>query len=256
MRAPENGQHRENHARAHVFDVVRGFSVVSMVLFHFCYDIKFIAGLPLPWFAPPLQDIWRASISWTFVSLAGCMFAYSRDNLRRSLKYLGVALLVFVVTSIASVDTPINFGVIFCMGACTLICWALDAVGFRPKGPAAALALFICFIAIYELPRGGLGFGPWSVPAPRVWYSTPYFSWLGLPGPGFASGDYYPVLPFLFLYLAGSSMGRTLKERGLPDAVANISYAPLEAIGKLALPIYVLHQPALLALTELIVWLS
>ena len=139
--------------RVHGFDVLRGFSVVSMVLFHFCYDIRYIAGLPLPWFQPPLQDIWRCSISWTFVFIAGCMFAWSRDNLRRAGKYLLVAALVFLVTTIAAVDVPINFGIIYCMGSCTLISWALDRIGFKPQGVVAALVLFCGFICLLNLRR-------------------------------------------------------------------------------------------------------
>ena len=36
-----------SRGRIGVFDLVRGFSVISMVLFHLCYDLKFIAGAQL-----------------------------------------------------------------------------------------------------------------------------------------------------------------------------------------------------------------
>ena len=80
--------------RIGIFDAVRGFSVISMVLFHLCYDLRFLAGVGLPWFASPLQDIWRASISWTFLFVAGCMCTLSRSNLRRGLTYGAVALAI------------------------------------------------------------------------------------------------------------------------------------------------------------------
>ena len=253
MAAQEQSPHSQAQTRVHVFDVVRGFSVISMVLFHLCYDLKFISGVPLAWFAPPLQDIWRASISWAFVSVAGCMFAYSRDNLRRSLKYLAVAALVFVVTTFAAVDTPINFGIIYCMGACTLTCVLLDRLGFRPCGPAAAAVLFVLFLVLLPLAQGRIGIGGLTFALPRELYATPYLSWLGLPGPTFASGDYYPLLPYLLLYLAGSALGRYFKQGNLPAQVANISCPPLETVGKLALPIYVLHQPLLLMITSFLI---
>lgn len=242
--------------RVHGFDVLRGFSVVSMVLFHFCYDIRYIAGLPLPWFQPPLQDIWRCSISWTFVFIAGCMFAWSRDNLRRAGKYLLVAALVFIVTTIAAVDVPINFGIIYCMGSCTLISWALDRIGFKPQGVVAALVLFCGFICLLDLVQGTIGFGPFTVAVPRALYQTPYLSWLGLPGPGFASGDYYPTLPYLLLYLAGTAMGRSWRATQVPQVLKDLTCEPLEWIGQHALPIYVLHQPVLLAITMGIVALT
>lgn len=232
--------------RVHVYDVVRGFSVLSMVAFHLCYDLKFICGKPLEWFAPPLQDVWRASISWTFVFIAGCMFAYSRDNLRRSGRYLAVALLVFLVTTFAKVDVPINFGIIYCMGACTLTTWLLDIVGIRPRGPWQALAFFAVFVMLLHISRGRIGVGPLVFDLPRALYSTPWLAWLGLPGPGFASGDYYPLLPYLMLFLCGSAMGRSWRSEGMPEPISSLRFAPLEFVGRHALPIYVLHQPLLL----------
>jgi len=231
--------------RVHGFDVLRGFSVISMVAFHLCYDLKFIMGVPLTWFAPPLQDIWRASISWTFVFIAGAMFAWSRDNFKRSMRYLLAAAVVFLVTTFIAVDVPISFGIIYCMGACTLSCWLLGRCSIRPSGSLAALLLFACFLVFWGLPVGHLGMGPLQLPIPRQLYATPWFSWLGLPGPHFASGDYYPLMPFLFLYLAGSAMGRKWRSDGVPDYLADLRSDVLELVGKHALPIYLLHQPLL-----------
>ena len=238
--------------RVHGFDVLRGFSVISMVLFHFCYDLRYIAGLPLGFFQPPLQDIWRCSISWAFVFIAGCMFAWSRNNLKRAGRYLAVAFLVWLVTTLVAVDTPINFGIIYCMGSCTLICWLLDRIHFRPEGGIAALIFFLVFLFLRDLPQGFVGIGPISLELPYSLYSTPYFACLGFPGPGFASGDYYPTLPYLLLYLSGSAMGRYWKRTSCPSFLITLQCAPLEWVGQHALPIYVLHQPVLLALTMLV----
>ena len=239
-------------SRVRVFDAVRGFSVISMVLFHLCYDLRFIQGRDLSWFAPPLQDIWRCSISWAFVFIAGCMFAWSHDNLKRSMRYLAAALLIWVVTTIASVDVPINFGVIYCMGACTLCTWILSRLSFTPQGPYPAAILFVCFLLTQNLARGSLGIGSLVIQLPRALYSTPWLSWAGFPGPGFMSGDYYPLLPYLFLYLAGSSLGRMWKADGMPQWCYECKFPALEAVGRNALPIYFLHQPLILLLTQFI----
>lgn len=241
----------EAHPRLRLFDTIRGFSVVSMVLFHFCYDLKFIAGHDLAWFAPPFQDVWRASISWTFLFVAGCMCALSRDNLRRAGRYGLFALAVYVVTSVAAVDAPISFGIIFCMAASTLCAWALQQVGLRPKGPVAAALLSIAFVMLLGLPHGTVGIGPLSAQVPRWPYECGLLSWLGFPGPGFVSGDYYPLLPFGLMFMAGSAMGWWWKERGFPQAAYDIGCPPLEAIGQHPLVIYAAHQPALLLLVQM-----
>ena len=242
---------RPHAGRVGVFDVVRGFSVVSMVAFHFCYDLKFITGIPLEWFAPPLQDIWRASISWTFLFVAGCMCALSRDNLKRGLVYSAFALAVFVVTTAAGVDTPISFGIIFCMAASTLLEWVLERIGCSPNGYVAAAALFAAFLLTLGVPRGHVGIGPLNVMLPQELYATDWFSWLGLPGPHFFSGDYYPLIPYTLMYLTGVAIGRTWHESGYPAWAYEVSFAPLSFVGRHALLIYALHQPILLVLASL-----
>lgn len=239
-------------SRLRVFDALRGFSVASMVAFHLCYDLKFIMGKDLPWFEPPFQDVWRASISWTFLLVAGCMCSFSRNNIRRSLRYGAVALAIFVVTSVAGIDDPISFGVIYCMAACTLIAGLLERANLRPYGLVAAACLFAIFLLTLHVPQGFVGLGTLKIALPRAWYATPLFSWLGLPGPGFISGDYYPLIPYAFIYLCGASLGWYGRDAGFPDCVYAIGCKPLELIGTHALPIYIAHQPILLLLCSII----
>ena len=223
-----------------------------MVGFHLCYDLKYLYGYDLSWFAPPLQDIWRCSISWTFLFVAGCMCALSRDNLRRALRYAAFAVAVFAVTSIASVDAPISFGIIYCMSACTFVAWILERLHASPKGPVAAGVLFACFVALLGVTRRHLGIGPLTLTLPSWPYETDLFAWLGMPGHSFVSGDYYPLLPYLALYLAGSAMGRWWKEHGFPTVAYTCGCRPLEVVGMHPLIIYALHQPAILALLWLV----
>lgn len=249
--------------RIHGYDVIRGFSVVSMVGFHLCYDLAFIEGVSLPWFRPPFQDVWRASISWTFLLVAGMMCSHSRSNLRRAARYLCVAAAIYVVTLVAAVDTPISYGIIYCMGVSTFVAMVLgallDKVGASQRGArtitVCTVILVVAFLFCLEVPQGrfGLGqFGGPSVAVPLGPYRSGLLSWLGFPGPTFASGDYYPPLPNTLLYLAGVCIGRLVALRGEPTWLERLSCRPLEWVGRHALPVYVLHQPVLLAITMLV----
>ena len=96
------------------FDTLRGLTIISMVAFHTTYDLAYLYGIDLPWFTSSIfQDIWRATISWTFLILAGWMTQHSRNNLKRGAMYAIAALVVFLVTSVASVDTPVSFGILY-----------------------------------------------------------------------------------------------------------------------------------------------
>lgn len=238
-----------DRGRVRVFDAWRGLSVISMVLFHLCYDLRFLSGVDLAWFAPPLQDVWRATISWSFVFIAGCMCAHSRDNLRRGLVYGIFAVGIFVATAVAAVDIPISFGVIYCMAACTLFEWVLERLRLSPRGYVAAGVLLPAFLFLLGLPQGHVGLGPAQLRLPRALYSTEWLSWLGLPGPRFSSGDYYPLLPYLMLYLSGTACARRWSERGYPAWAYRSVVPALEFVGRHALLVYVVHQPVLLLLT-------
>ena len=72
--------------RITVFDTIRGFTMLSMAGFHTCYDLAYLYGFKMPWFTQTIfQDVWRASISWVFLFIAGWMCTLSRNNIKRPL---------------------------------------------------------------------------------------------------------------------------------------------------------------------------
>lgn len=235
-----------SNRRIAFFDVVRGFTVLSMVAFHATYDAVMLFGFSVPWFENPyIQDAWRASISWTFLFLAGWMASFSRNNARRGAIYGVMAFLIWAVTSLAQVDTPINFGILFCMAASTLICSTFAphvkklAKPFAPAAFALSLIAFVITLGV-----------------PRHVYSFEGFAWLGFPSPTFASGDYYPLIPFFFMYLAGVFASRlfaiTHEKEGYPTWMKRNCIPPLTFIGRHSLAVYLIHQPIILLMFEAI----
>ena len=134
--------------RITVFDTIRGFTMLSMAGFHACYDLAYLYGWNMPWFTQTIfQDIWRASISWVFLFIAGWMCTLSRNNIKRAAKYAVAALVIWVATTLVSVDDSVNFGIIFCMAACTAIVVLARPVLDRVPavwGIAICLILFAC----------------------------------------------------------------------------------------------------------------
>lgn len=239
----------ERTERVCLFDSLRGFSVISMVGFHFCYDLVELQGFNLPWFRSPFEGIWRASISWLFLALAGVMCSFSRNNFKRAVKYGLVAMTIWIATSLAAVDIPISFGIIYCMAASTLVYAVLQKAELAPKGRIAAVVFFLLFLVALPISSGHLQLFDAQIKLPQALYSTDFFSWLGFPGPHFSSGDYYPPLPYCLMYLAGASAGPWLKA-ALPVKVKTLGIKPLELIGRHALEVYILHQPVLLLVSS------
>ena len=238
-------------SRLYLLDALRGLLVVGMVLFHLCYDLVYIAGFNLPWFSGMPMVLWRWALSWSFLFLAGMMCSCSKNNFRRAAKYLFVALLIYLVTLLARVDTPISFGIIFCMGACTLFEYFLEKVSLSPRGIACVIAMLCLFAFSMGVPYGFVGLGMSDVlrvALPYQLYSCNAMSWLGFPGPTFASGDYYPIIPHMFMFLAGAALGHRHEQTGWPAPIRTLRCLPLEFIGRHALEIYIAHQPVLLLL--------
>lgn len=147
--------------RITIFDTVRGFTMISMTGFHACYDLAYLYGWDMPWFTQTVfQDIWRASISWVFLFIAGWMCALSRNNIKRAAKYALAALVVWLATTLVSVDDSVNFGIIYCMAACTGIVALTDPV---LKKISARWGMSLCLV-LFAL--------TWSIP--KTTYPVPY----------------------------------------------------------------------------------
>lgn len=228
--------------RITAFDTLRGFTIVSMIAFHACYDLAYIAGMSLPWFTGTLfQDVWRASISWTFLLIAGWMTSLSRNNLRRAGVYAIAALVVYAATALAGVDTAVSFGIIFCMAASTALYALLERARVRLHPAIGFTVALVLFALTYDVPR--------------TRYDIEGLAWLGLPSPSFSSGDYYPLLPYGFLYAAGAFAAQWFK-RAAQGAYPSWMYRdwcpPLTVLGRASLFIYLVHQPLLLLLMQLV----
>lgn len=88
---------------------------------------------------------------------------------------------------------------------------------------------------------------------PEIDLFIPLFGVARISRPRFVSGDYYPIIPFIFMYLTGYFAARTAQRCEHPGpswAYANPLPA-LASLGRHALPFYLLHQPIILGILEL-----
>lgn len=239
--------------RIHLIDEVRGIVLISMIFFHAVYDIHYIYGGGFDWFGGLTQLYWQYSISWVFVFIAGMSTQFSKNSLKRFTKLLVVALLISLVTFIAGVDTMVKFGVIHLLAACALFYLLFEP--FLKKIPAlpAALVLFIVFLICLHIPQGYIQLAPGiQLQLPVALYQYDLFAAFGFPSPSYVDSDYYPLLPYLFLYLSGMYCCIYFKKRGFPEFTKVKHSKILSTIGSHTLPIYLLHQPILIALFELL----
>lgn len=140
--------------RITIFDTVREFTMISMAGFHACYDLAYLYDWDMPWFTQTVfQDIWRASISWVFLFIAGWMCTLSRNNIKRAAKYALAALVVWLATTLVSVDDSVNFGIIYCMAACTGIVALTDPVLKKISARWGMSLCLVLFALTWSIPK-------------------------------------------------------------------------------------------------------
>ncbi|MGN0037993.1 MAG: heparan-alpha-glucosaminide N-acetyltransferase [Coriobacteriales bacterium] len=232
--------------RYHVLDNLRGLVFVSMAIFHTMWDLTALFGLSAPWFTGTPGYVWQQSILYAFVLLSGFCWGLGRRQLRRGLEVFGCGLVVTAVTALAMPAEAVYFGVLSFMGAAMM---ALVPFKQQLEKAPALPGLLLCaviFLLARDIPRGALGFeGVDLCTLPDALYANWLTTALGFQMPGFASTDYVPFLPWIFLYLCGYFLWRLCprEEDGRLRLPCQRPWPVLAAVGRHCLPFYLVHQP-------------
>lgn len=236
--------------RRNGLDTIRGIALINMILYHASWDMVYLFGADWDWYRSDMAHVWQQAICWTFILLSGYCFHLGRQRLRRGLMAFGGGALVTAVTLIAMPDAPIFWGVLTLLGSATLLTIPLDRL--LAKIPArAGLALSFClFLLLGEVNAGYLGFESARILAlPETLYANLFTAYLGFPAAGFYSSDYFPLLPWLFLFWTGYFLYRLRPE----EPHKELPCIPVATfMGRHSLVVYLLHQPAVYAV--LTVW--
>ena len=183
-------------------DTLRGMTLVSMMVYHACWDLVYLFRQDWAWYRSFGAHLWQQSICWTFILLSGYCFHLGHHRLRRGLLSLGGGALVSAVSQVAG--SPIHWGVLTLLGAAALLTIPLDPLLRRLPARAGLAGSFCLFFLLREVNQGYLGFeGAALLTLPADWYQNSLTALLGFPGPDFFSADYFSLLPWLFLFWTG-----------------------------------------------------
>ena len=217
--------------RYHLLDTIRGVCIILVVWYHVLFNLSEIFGGNYAFFTSNGMNNFRDGFVGVLMVLAGISGSLTRSNWRRGVKTLACGLLITVVTAVAMPTQLITFGILHFFGCCMLLyAAARPLLAKLPQLPMAALCM-----AAYFLTRNFW----YSVPdMPR---SFPLFV-LGF-RTGHSSADYYPILPWIFLFLAGSFLGSRFARGAVPKFFTADPIPALSWLGRHTLIIYLLHQP-------------
>ena len=241
--------------RYFLLDELRGFAILCMIIFHGLYLYTEMFGNKTTASLFSFFGHAQPYFAIFFVLLSGLCSVLSHSNIKRGLRLAVIAAGISAVTIAAGefgLDVAIYFGIIHLL-ACAILFYALfyRALDRVPSLLGAAINL-VLFLVTYPVPDGKLWLIVKYYRLPQVLYSSKYLFWLGLPGQAFQSADYFPVIPWLFIFLCGYYIGRFFKKHGFP-ALFKLSIVPFfGTVGRNSLLIYILHQPVLYSIFLLI----
>ena len=226
-------------------DVFRGICMIGVVFVHLIYDLADLYRI-IDWEYPAWFSFIKDWGGILFVILSGICATLGRRSVHRGIIVFLCGMVITAVTygmyrfGFAGKSIIIYFGVLHCLGICMILWWIFKRL---PTWLLAVLGAAMAAAGLY-LSHVILVDHMWLMP-------------LGFLAPGFATADYFPLLPNLGWFLLGAVLGRTVyrkKETLLPQVnPQNVLIRSLSFLGRHSLWIYLLHQPILSGICMLLI---
>ncbi len=239
-----------------VLDGIRGFALISMIVYHAVWDLVYIFHFDWDWYRSEYAYLWQQSICWTFILLSGFCQPLGKHQYRRGLTVWMGGAVISLVTYFVMPENLVMFGVLTCLGSCMLLAKLLDPFLRRCKPLPGMLLSLAMFAVTRNLYNGFLGFERWNFCAlPEGMYQNHVTAYLGFPPDSFFSTDYFPIIPWFFLFLAGYYLHSIFRQREWMSWLRSSKCGILEWIGRHSLLLYMLHQPVVYGLLTLVMGL-
>lgn len=226
----------EKKSRIALLDILRGTAMIYVVLYHTTYDLKFIYGRDIPAVITPGNTVFEhfhTLFLWILFAVSGICAGFSRSSLKRGAFLYIIGWLITFVTSVFMPSQLIVFGVLSCFGACMVITDLIKPL--LNKIPWAALLIMSLILWLI--------FDNVKLPVPA---NAAYLYPIGIRAEGFRSADYFPIIPYIFMFWTGNALYRPITQRELPERIRSMRSGILGFIGRHSLIIYAVHQPLLM----------
>ena len=228
---------KDKSKRIEIIDALRGLAVVYMVIYHFVYDAVSFLGILENVLNNAVFDFFQTFFACVFVVLAGVSSNFSKSNLKRGLFTFAVAMVISIVTFI--IDMPIVFGILHLLGLC-MIFYGLTGKLWKKIPQWILIAVFIILAILSDYAVRNL-----TVESENLWI-------FGFCGADFVSFDYFPLFPWLFVFMTGTAVGYYIRNNRFPRQFYTVKIPFLPFLGRYSLIIYLAHQPLLYGLVMLI----
>lgn len=235
--------------RIFLLDEIRGLAIILMVFYHAFYMLGSFFEMEFMLAAQKFFEPLQPPFACLFILISGISCNLSHSNFIRGIRLFAIAMGFTLVTAVIlpkfGIDgAQIIFGILHLLSVSMLI-FALIRKPLSKIPTAVGVALcMVLFFALYSVPSGSI----FGFDLPQVLYANSFTATLGFAPAGFYSADYFPLIPFLFMFLAGTFMGRFVFNTDLPEGFYKLRCRPLAAVGRKTLIIYIAHWPIIFLL--------
>lgn len=87
-------QQKTPAGRYALLDELRGLDLVSMMLYHACWDMMFLFGIWMDWYIGWPGRLWQQSICWVFILLSGFCVPLGHRTLKRGAQVFAAGCMV------------------------------------------------------------------------------------------------------------------------------------------------------------------
>lgn len=234
-------------SRVYILDALRGIAVCGMIFHHGYVLLNFTKGVSFAFFSSTLFEVLQMLFVSVFLLVSGICTNYSRSIAKRGLVVFCAAIIITLATAVVLpavgiTGLEIYFGILHMFGLSMLLYACL-----KPLLDHCNFAI-VCAVCVLLF----IGQSVWMEFVPYV--EDPYnlLMIFGFPSREFYSADYYPLFPYFFIFVAGTAIGRPIRDGKFPDWFYSFRIPFFEFIGRHSLIIYLLHQPIIFGLIILV----
>ncbi|MGB5823487.1 MAG: heparan-alpha-glucosaminide N-acetyltransferase domain-containing protein [Proteocatella sp.] len=239
-----------------IIDEIRGFLVISMMMYHFMYSFQYIFAInpEVDFFEFAITKWIQIAISTSFIFISGFSSCKSKNILKRGWRLMLVAVAISLTTYAVLPGEFIAFGILHFLAACMILYGITKSIfghDIINKNKNPLIITVICaflLIICYNIQSGYIGIqGVFEVEIPKLFYMNTLTSIIGFPNTSFVSADYFPLIPFGFAFTGGVFFESYFKKIKLPENAYEEHSKTLNFIGIHSFAFYILHQPVILA---------
>lgn len=246
--SPEIG--RKN--RVEFLDLLRGFAIIYVMLYHLLYDLIFFGGMDLPFFFTNWWEAVHQLFLIVLFGVSGICAGFSKNVLKRGATLFLMGEALTIVTSLFMPDNIIVFGVLSCFGAIMLIYGVISPVLKKIPNIVVFVVFTLLTVVLFDFARNESLFLLFTHIKLDLPDNVNYLYPIGITSSGFRSADYFPLIPYGFIFLAGTAFSDCVKGGNLPDFIYKAKLPVINFLGRHSLWAYIIHQPVFMLITYLI----